>query len=160
MKEICLPETLPDDYDLLLKRYTHQGYRVIAVACKVIENVGFLKLMKMKREEVESNLSFLGFIIFENKIKEGTREAIKILNKADIRQVMVTGDNALTAISVSRECGLVSPENHIFVPSFSSPDMSSYPGADIRWEDCEDDDLILDKTSLIVCFLFLIPAHT
>jgi cation-transporting ATPase 13A2 len=71
---------------------------VIAVAYKLIENVGFLKLMKLRRAEVESNLSFLGFIIFENKIKEGTCQAIKILNKANIRQVMVTVYFFLTRI--------------------------------------------------------------
>jgi magnesium-transporting ATPase (P-type) len=34
------------------------------------------------REECESGLSFLGFLVFENRIKEETRGAIETLNGA------------------------------------------------------------------------------
>lgn len=43
------------------------------------------------RQEVESGLTFLGFIIFENKLKPGTTPAIETLKRANIRQIMCTG---------------------------------------------------------------------
>lgn len=35
--------------------------------------------------------------------------------RANIRCVMVTGDNVLTALSVARECGVIRPEKKTFI---------------------------------------------
>ena len=72
----------------------------------------------MKRSEAESNLDFIGFIIFENKLKPLTEKVIEELSEASIRKVMCTGDNVLTAISVARECSLIDRTAHCFVPHF------------------------------------------
>ncbi len=72
----------------------------------------------MKREEAESGLDFVGFIIFENKLKSTTTAVLNELSEAGIRKVMCTGDNILTAISVARECNLIDKAAHCFVPSF------------------------------------------
>ena len=72
----------------------------------------------MKRTEAESELEFVGFIIFENKLKPRTNAVINELNEAGIRSVMCTGDNILTAISVARECQLIDRTAHCFVPHF------------------------------------------
>ena len=64
-------------------------------------------LQTLQREEVENELIFLGFLIMENKLKSNTTEIINILNQAKIRTIMATGDNAMTAISVARECNLI-----------------------------------------------------
>lgn len=70
------------------------------------------------REQAESKLRFLGLIIFENKLKAGTTPAILALRQAHLACRMITGDNPLTAISVARECGLVSQAAHVFYPRF------------------------------------------
>ena len=72
----------------------------------------------MQRSEAESELEFVGFIIFENKLKPNTTGVISELNEAGIRKVMCTGDNILTAISVARECHLIDRTAHCFVPHF------------------------------------------
>ena len=64
----------------------------------------------MKREEVEKNIIFLGFLIMQNKLKSATIKSITELNQADIRTIMATGDNMLTAISVARKCGIIYEE--------------------------------------------------
>lgn len=38
----------------------------------------------------------------ENKLKENSSEVLKTLNECNIRTIMATGDNVLTAISVAR----------------------------------------------------------
>ena len=68
--------------------------------------------------EAESELEFVGFIIFENKLKPSTTTVINELHEAAIRSVMCTGDNILTAISVARECQLIDRTAHCFVPHF------------------------------------------
>lgn len=72
----------------------------------------------MKRVDAESDLDFIGFIVFENKLKTASIPVINELNDAGIREVMCTGDNLLTAISVARECHLIDRTAHCFVPHF------------------------------------------
>lgn len=72
----------------------------------------------MKRDEVESGLDFVGFIIFENKLKSTTTGVLQELHESSIGVVMCTGDNILTAISVGRECALIDPTAHCYVPRF------------------------------------------
>lgn len=44
------------------------------------------------REKVECNLTFLGLVIMENKLKPETTPIIEELNEANIKTVMVTGE--------------------------------------------------------------------
>ena len=44
----------------------------------------------------------------ENKVKNATKPTIKTLNDCDIRTIMATGDNILTAIAVGKECNILS----------------------------------------------------
>ncbi|KXT01461.1 hypothetical protein AC578_9529 [Pseudocercospora eumusae] len=147
MKAICKPESFPPDYDDLLAYYTHRGYRVIACATKHIFKFNWLKLQKQKREEVESNLDFAGFIIFENKLKETTTEIIEELRDANIRTVMCTGDNILTAISVARECSLIDKTAHCFVPHFVEGDAHTALSK-LSWESVDNPVYQLDESTL------------
>lgn len=88
---------------------------MIACATKKIP-YDWTSLQKMERKAAECDLDLIGFIIFENKLKAATTETIEILEQAGIRQVMCTGDNILTAISVARECSLIDRTAHCFVP--------------------------------------------
>ena len=45
----------------------------------------------MDSDAVESDLTFVGLIVFENKLKPETTPIIHELQDADIRTVMVTG---------------------------------------------------------------------
>jgi cation-transporting ATPase 13A2 len=127
----CLPalfahnNTVPSDYEELLAYYTHRGFRVIACATKHIAKLNWVKVQKMKREEAESGLDFIGFIIFENKLKPSTAGVLDELSEAGIRKVMCTGDNILTAISVARECNLIDKTAHCFVPHFAEGNIGN-----------------------------------
>jgi magnesium-transporting ATPase (P-type) len=110
---------VPSDYEDLLAYYTHRGFRVIACATRYIPKVNWVRVQKMKRDEAESELDFIGFIIFENKLKPSTTGVLSELSHAGIRKVMCTGDNILTAISVARECNLMDRNAHCFVPHFA-----------------------------------------
>ncbi|KAK9235185.1 hypothetical protein V1525DRAFT_282585 [Lipomyces kononenkoae] len=142
MKQICKAESFPADYDELLHNYTHRGYRVIGVAAKRLPRLSWFKAQKLKREDVETDLDFVGFIVFENKLKPSTTAIIRELGDAKIRTVMCTGDNVLTAISVARECELVRKDAPVFVPHFDESMI-------LRWECVDDPELILDSTTLV-----------
>ncbi|KAK4983511.1 hypothetical protein LTR50_007185 [Elasticomyces elasticus] len=147
MKDICRSESFPPDYDELLSYYTHRGFRVIGCATKHIFKLNWLKVQKMKREEAESNLDFVGFIIFENKLKPTTAGVIEELRNANIRNVMCTGDNILTAISVARECGLIDRSAHCFVPHFIEGDART-PLSRLGWESVDNPVYQLDENTL------------
>ncbi|KAF2841422.1 hypothetical protein M501DRAFT_1000630 [Patellaria atrata CBS 101060] len=137
MKDICRPESFPPDYEDLLSYYTHRGYRVIGCATKTIAKLNWVKVQKMKRQDAESDLSFVGFIVFENKLKETTAQVIDELSRANIRKIMCTGDNILTAISVARECNLIDKTAHCFVPHFLEGD-SRTPLSRLVWESVDN----------------------
>ena len=45
----------------------------------------------MVRDEVETDLTFLGLIIMENRLKAETTGVMRVLKNACIRTIMVTG---------------------------------------------------------------------
>ncbi|VDB96191.1 unnamed protein product [Peniophora sp. CBMAI 1063] len=147
MGDICDPESFPEDYDDLLSYYTKRGYRVIAIAGKSVEGLSWLKAQRMKREQAESNLRFLGLVIFENKLKPGTAPAIQALRSAHLACRMITGDNPLTAVSVARECGLITQTVQVFSPSFVSGN-AFLPQSELRWSCMDDPSWELDPYSL------------
>ncbi|KAG0049967.1 hypothetical protein BGZ83_005235 [Gryganskiella cystojenkinii] len=147
MTEICIKESLPLDYTERLSYYTHHGYRVIACAYKSVPTLNFVRAQRVKREQVESDLTFLGFIVFENKLKPTTAPVVATLSNARIRQVMCTGDNVLTAISVSKECGLINKAREVYTPRFITGD-SMTEHSEIVWENTDNERITLDPITL------------
>lgn len=139
MVDICLPESLPSNFDELLHHYTHSGFRVIACA------YGELKSTNISREKAESGLTFTGLIVFENKLKPATLGTLAHLKDAAIRTIMCTGDNVLTAISVGIDCGLVESNTDIFIPTFIDDETET---SKLQWQDINDSDNLLDSTTL------------
>ncbi len=48
-------------------------------------------------------------------MKENTSETIEILNECDIRSLMATGDNMLTAIAVALQCKILNKESNVYI---------------------------------------------
>ena len=106
IKNLCRKETIPNNFYKVLNIHTSKGDRALGLACKQI-NTNILNLDSIPREKLESDMYFLGFIIIRNKIKTNVKETIHLLNQADYKMIVSTGDNLLTAISVSKECELI-----------------------------------------------------
>ncbi|KAL6723420.1 hypothetical protein Aduo_018430 [Ancylostoma duodenale] len=105
---LCDPATVPPDYVAQVNLYAQHGYRLISVAKRQLE-MNYVKASKVPRNMVEADLTLLGLVVLENRVKPVTLGVINQLNRAHIRTVMVTGDNLLTAQSVARECGIIRP---------------------------------------------------
>ena len=149
MSDVCRPDSFPDSYDEILASYTLRGYRVIACAGKSLPGLSWIKAQKLKREEAEKDLIFLGFIVFENKLKASTTVSMQQLNDANIRSVMCTGDNILTAVSVAKECQLVGDSSFVFAPRFLEEGGVTNPLQTIAWEQLENPKITLDAKSLL-----------
>ncbi|XP_064642890.1 polyamine-transporting ATPase 13A3-like isoform X2 [Lineus longissimus] len=117
---LCLEETVPKDFLEQLMHYTQQGYRVIALAWKPLK-LSYLKVQRVERKEVEKDLNFLGLLIMENRLKPETTPIIRMLKEANIRTVMVTGDNILTAVSVAVDCDMVGDQERVILVNVLPP---------------------------------------
>lgn len=161
IETICLPESIPANFNELLYKYTHNGYRIIACASKKLKfpkkNPNDLSFIgDLKREYIESDLVFIGFIVFENKLKDSTANTIEQLTDADLRTVMCTGDNVLTAVSVGRECKIINETSRVFVPTFDFEiardeivENRTYNRVPpIIWTEVDNPELELDRVTL------------
>ncbi|XP_044741130.1 polyamine-transporting ATPase 13A3 isoform X2 [Chrysoperla carnea] len=120
--------SVPDDFHETLEMYTQQGYRVIALAHKVLHKMSYTKIQRASREMLECDLNLVGLIILENRLKPQTTPVIKMLNSAQIRTIMVTGDNLLTALSVAKECKIITDNQRVItIDAFGPDDNSSTP---------------------------------
>src|SRR3989344_4826990 len=85
-------QQLADVYSSLTK----SGYRVLGFGYKPMdEQTGY------RRDEIESDLIFLGFIAVSDPIRDEVKESIRLAKQAGIMTVMITGDNELTAHAVA-----------------------------------------------------------
>jgi hypothetical protein len=82
---------VPEDLTSTLQKYTEQGYRVIALGRRTLSETSYTKIQRMRREDVEHDLEFLGMIVLENRLKPETEPVIGILKAACMKTVMVTG---------------------------------------------------------------------
>ena len=78
------------------------------------------------REKLENNLEFLGLIIMENRLKPETCSVINRLIAANVRTIMCTGDNILTALSVARDCDMISEQDRVII-------IEANPGEDPKF---------------------------
>ncbi|XP_052596485.1 polyamine-transporting ATPase 13A3 isoform X3 [Peromyscus californicus insignis] len=119
---LCKPETVPVDFEKVLEDYTKQGFRVIALAHRKLESkLTWHKVQHVSRDAIENNMDFMGLIIMQNKLKQETPAVLEDLHKANIRTVMVTGDNMLTAVSVARDCGMILPQDKVIIAEALPP---------------------------------------
>mmetsp|Transcript_38736 Transcript_38736/g.152961 ORF Transcript_38736/g.152961 Transcript_38736/m.152961 type:complete len:298 (-) Transcript_38736:2320-3213(-) len=103
----CQKSTVPRDLHLVLDQYAEQGYRVLALAQRSLMDADLSEAMIQPRSRIEKNLSFVGIVILENRLKPDTSSVLRELNlDAKVRTVMVTGDHPRTALSVARQCGI------------------------------------------------------
>lgn len=111
------PETIrkmltnvPPKYEETFKHFTRNGFRVLALAWKYLSvdgELGQKRINDLKREEVESELNFAGFLVLQTPLKEDALKAVQMLNESSHRVVMITGDNPLTAVHVARQVEIV-----------------------------------------------------
>ncbi|XP_042526256.1 polyamine-transporting ATPase 13A3 [Dipodomys spectabilis] len=119
---LCKPETVPVEFEEVLEDYTKQGFRVIALAHRKLESkLTWHKVQNISRDTIENNMDFMGLIIMQNKLKQETPAVLEDLHKANIRTVMVTGDNMLTAVSVARDCGMILPQDKVIIAEALPP---------------------------------------
>ena len=85
-------------------KYALEGYRVLAVASTP-------HLIK-DREEL-SDLTFLGFILLEDTIRENAISTFKYFEQQGVDIKVISGDSALTVSSVAKRAGIKNADKYI-----------------------------------------------
>ena len=88
-------------YLLTVERASARGVRVLAVLTsgKIADSIKGL-----------GDLTLVACLLLSDRVRRDAKTTLETLRRAGIRVVMVTGDNAGTASSVAKECGLYRPE--------------------------------------------------
>ncbi|KAJ1362973.1 putative manganese-transporting ATPase catp-8 [Parelaphostrongylus tenuis] len=95
-------EVVPEDYDEVFTNLTRQGARVLAMGIKDLTQTRVSEIRDVKREVLESNLRFAGFVVISCPLKPDTKMMIKEIVESSHKVAMITGDNALTACNVAK----------------------------------------------------------
>ena len=109
---IKLPFNRIKELEKKIEEYANQGYRILAFA-----------ISNNKEETDFSNLSLVSIGLIKDEIRKEVKEAIKLVKKAGINTIMITGDNKNTAIAISKELGMYK-ENDIILTSDELNDIS------------------------------------
>ena len=134
--DLCNPDTVPKDLRKVVSNFSSSGKRVLAMAYKKEKSLHFLEAQRMSRHVAESDLTFLGLLLLQNKLKPDTSDIIHgLAQESQVRCVMATGDNALTAISVARDCGICPHTSVIFgdIPQKRDRPHEKASGAGVVW---------------------------
>lgn len=99
---------VPQSYESTYLHHMKAGRRVIAMTYRLLENHKTGSIMP--RVEAESNLSFLGFLVFNSALKPSTKSVIRELRGTNTPIAIVTGDNVYTAADVARKLNLISSD--------------------------------------------------
>ncbi|CAI5720851.1 unnamed protein product [Peronospora effusa] len=97
----------PSYYCRVYRHYASKGCRVLALGFRVLPvEYSSDELRQKPRCELESALTFAGFMILDCPLKEDTKRTIRELMVSKHRVIMVTGDSPLTACDVARQVGI------------------------------------------------------
>ena len=74
IKSICKSETIPKNFSEIVSKYEKEEKKVIALSAKMMK-MNYMQSQEVKRDFVEKNMIFLGFIVVE-KNKGSNKEVI------------------------------------------------------------------------------------
>ncbi len=85
-----------------IDKYTKKGFRVITLA---------------KGNNLNNNLTFLGFITLKDELRKEAKEGIDLIKKAGINIIMITGDAKDTAKNIAKDCGIIDNDKDLILTS-------------------------------------------
>lgn len=85
--------------------WASKGYRTLGIAWKGLKALPPGK--EYERDEVETDISLLGFVVIQDPPRPGVREAVETCEQAGVTVVMITGDAPDTGAAIGRELSIL-----------------------------------------------------
>ncbi|KAJ1606241.1 hypothetical protein OJ253_2823 [Cryptosporidium canis] len=116
----------PCQYKKVVHECTSKGFRLLALGFKY-SNLQDIQNHTIKRDILENDLTFCGFLALYCPIKKHSKAVIEDLNSSNHSCIMITGDNILTAFHVAKNVSIIDNEREILIlsPSDDQPISSS-----------------------------------
>jgi len=92
-------DSVKENIQQIFSDYSSKGYRVLGIAFRKISGRPVTK-------DDERDMTFLGFLIFFDPVKEGIAKTVADLAGLGVSLKMITGDNKLVASTVGEQVGL------------------------------------------------------
>ena len=89
-----------------VKKHTQKGIRAILLAYN--DNYSLERLER---------LTLIGIIYIKDEVRQEAKEGIELVQNAGIQTVMITGDNKDTAVSISKEIGILKENEDLVLTS-------------------------------------------
>merc|ERR1712003_450632 len=103
-----ISDKVPVGYGTRTNFYAKRGNYTLGLAIKTLPStLSNDDVVAMSRNSLEDGLTICGLLLFINEMKNDSPDAMQALENGGIRSVICTGDNALTGISIGKQCGIV-----------------------------------------------------
>ncbi|KAL3775476.1 hypothetical protein ACHAW5_005527 [Stephanodiscus triporus] len=113
ISKLCMPSSLPSDFFEKAKQSARGGIYQLAIATKAYTSAKGMH--EVTRDDIEKDLEFVGFINFQNSLKEESSAVIDELRRGAVDCVMITGDNVLTGIYIAMQAGIIEPDRSVVI---------------------------------------------
>lgn len=173
IRKICAPSSLLANFDEMAAEAARNGIYQLAIATSSFKCDK--DISDVKREDIETNLNFLGFISFQNKMKEDTPVVVAELRDGGVDCAMITvsqvcialfystlhqhlikisstscasyfqGDNVLTGVYIARKSGLIDADKNVVLGRMNAK-------GSIEWVNASDDSPTLAPPPSIEAF--------
>ncbi|KAJ3104777.1 hypothetical protein HDU97_008845 [Phlyctochytrium planicorne] len=108
LRDLTDPSSAPEDYMDVARFHASEGCYVLAFARKQLDpSIALEDAIRMTRDELEAGAQLVGLVLFRNELKPDTGDALDDLRDGGCRVVMITGDNADTAVFIAKASGMI-----------------------------------------------------
>jgi manganese-transporting P-type ATPase len=128
-------DDVPANFDEIYLHYAREGSRVLCLGYKELGNLTHQQLRDMTREQVESKLKFVGFVVISCPLKPDSRSVLKEIMHSSHHITMITGDNPLTACHVGAQLKFIEKKYTLVLSKEKNNDENW------KWESVIDDSI-------------------
>lgn len=128
---------MPANFDEIYLHYAREGARVLCLGYKELGQLSHQQLRDLSRNDIESDLKFVGFVVISCPLKVDSKNVLKEIINSSHHITMITGDNALTACHVAGQLRLISKKHALVLTKTQPNDLES----EWCWQSIINDDV-------------------
>ena len=113
-EEKSLTTAVREHFLTVMREHTREGKRLIAVAYKDVD-ADEIEESEESLKRLPHGSVFVGLLVFSDPVRPGVREAIRGVKDAGAEVILVTGDNADTALAIAKKVGIAGASENALI---------------------------------------------